>query len=50
MTDMRRRVGVLAAGAATVALVATPLTALADSHEGPMGSEACQAATLDDML
>ena len=34
MTDQRRRVGVLAAGAATVALVATPLAALADNHAG----------------
>ena len=50
MTDTRRRVGVLAAGAVTVALVATPLTALADSHEGPMVSEACQAANIDDLL
>jgi polar amino acid transport system substrate-binding protein len=49
MTDTRRRVGVLAAGAATVALVATPLAALADSHEG-MVSEACQAAALDEVL
>ena len=49
MTDTRRRVGVLAAGAATVALVATPLAALADSHEG-MVSEACQAANLDEVL
>ena len=50
MTDTRRRVGVLAAGAATVALVATPLAALADNHEGPMVSEACQAANIDDLL
>ena len=50
MTETRRRVGVLAAGAATVALVATPLAALADSHEGAMVSEACQAANLDDLL
>ncbi len=49
MTDTRRRVSVLAAGAATVALVATPLTALADSHEA-MVDEACQAANLGDML
>mgnify|MGYP001811968258 FL=1 len=50
MTDTRRRVSVLAAGAATVALVATPLTAVADSHEEAMVSEACQAATLDEIL
>ena len=50
MTDTRRRVGVLAAGAATVALVATPLAALADNHEGAMVSEACQAANIDDLL
>ena len=50
MTETRRRVGVLAAGAATVALVATPLAALADSHEGAMVSEACQAANIDDLL
>ena len=50
MTEIRRRVGVLAAGAATVALVVTPLTALADSHEGAMVGEACQAANIDDLL
>ena len=50
MTETRRRVGVLAAGAATVALVATPLAALADSHEGAVVSEACQAANIDDLL
>ena len=50
MTDTRRRVSMLAAGAATVALVATPLSALADNHEGPMVSEACQAANIDDLL
>ena len=49
MTQIRRRVGVLAAGAATVALVASPLAALADNHEA-MVSEACQAANLGDML
>ena len=50
MTETRRRVGVLAAGAATLALVATPLGAVADSHEGAMVSEACQAANIDDLL
>ena len=49
MTDPRRRVGVLAAGAATVALVATPLAALAQDDMA-MVSEACQAAALDDVL
>ena len=50
MTDLRRRVGVLAAGAATVALVATPLTALAQDDAMASVSEACQAANLDDLL
>ena len=50
MTDMRRRVGVLAAGAATVALVATPLTALAQDDAMASVSEACQAANLGDLL
>ena len=50
MTEIRRRVGVLAAGAATVALVASPLAAVADNHEGAMVSEACQAANIDDLL
>lgn len=50
MTDLRRRVGVLAAGAATVALVATPLAALAQDEAMASVSEACQAANLGDML
>ena len=50
MTEIRRRASVLAAGAATIALVASPLAALADNHEGAMVSEACQAANLDDIL
>ena len=50
MTDLRRRVGVLAAGAATVALVATPLTALAQDDATASVSEACQAANLGDLL
>ena len=49
MTSFRQRVGVFAAGTASVALAATPLTVLADSHEA-MVSEACQAANLGDML
>jgi len=50
MTDLRRRAGVLAAGAATVALVATPLTALAQDDAMASVSEACQAANLGDLL
>ena len=50
MTDTRRRVGVLAAGAATVALVATPLAAVAQDDAMAMVSETCQAAALDDVL
>ena len=50
MTDMRRRVGVLAAGAATVALVATPLTAVAQDESMAAVSEQCQAANLDGVL
>ena len=50
MTDTRRRVGMLAAGAATVALVATPLTALAQDEGMASVSEACQAANIDDLL
>ncbi len=50
MTDVRRRVGVLAAGAATLALVASPLTALAQDDAMASVSEACQAANLDGLL
>ena len=50
MTDLRRRVGVFAAGAATVALVATPLTAVAQDDTMASVSEACQAANLGDLL
>lgn len=50
MTDNRRRVSVLAAGAATVALVATPLAALAQDEATAAVSEECQAANLDPIL
>jgi polar amino acid transport system substrate-binding protein len=50
MTDLRRRVGVFAAGAATVALVATPLAALAQDEAMASVSEGCQAANLGDIL
>lgn len=50
MTDLRRRVGVLAAGAATVALVASPLAVAAQDEAMASVSEACQAANLDAML
>jgi len=50
MTDLRRRLGVLAAGAATVALVATPLAAVAQDEAMASVSEACQAANLGDVL
>lgn len=50
MTETRRRVGVLAAGAATVALVATPLAAVAQDEAMVAVSEECQAANLDGIL
>jgi polar amino acid transport system substrate-binding protein len=50
MTDLRRRLGLFAAGAATVALVATPLAALAQDEAMASVSEACQAANLDSVL
>lgn len=55
MTDHRRRVGVLAAGAVSLALLASPLAALAQERETfldrvPLVSEACQAANIDGLL
>lgn len=51
MTDQRRRVGALAAGAVSVALLANPLATLAQDEESMAGvSEACQAANLGDVL
>lgn len=51
MTDLRRRVSVLAAGAATIALLTSPLGAVAQDEAAMASvSEACQAANLDDIL
>jgi polar amino acid transport system substrate-binding protein len=51
MTDQRRRVAVFAAGAVSFALLASPITVIADEHEGmALVSEACQAASIDDLL
>jgi polar amino acid transport system substrate-binding protein len=51
MSDNRRRVSTLALGAASLALLASPLAALAQDDEmAATVSEACQAANLDDIL
>ena len=51
MSDNRRRVSVLALGAASLALIASPLATLAQDDEMmAMASEACQAANIDDLL
>jgi polar amino acid transport system substrate-binding protein len=51
MTDQRRRAGVFAAGAVSVALLANPLAALAQDDGAVVAvSEACQAANLGDVL
>ena len=51
MSDNRRRASVLALGAASLALIASPLAVLAQDDEmRATVSEACQAANLDDAL
>jgi len=51
MSDHRRRVTVLATGAVSLALLASPLATVAQDEEAMASvSEACQAANLDDML
>jgi len=51
MSDNRRRASVLALGAASLALIASPLAALAqDDESAATVSEACQAANLDGIL
>lgn len=51
MSDNRRRVSTLALGAASIALLASPLAALAQDDEmAATVSEACQAANLDGIL
>jgi polar amino acid transport system substrate-binding protein len=50
MTDTRRWVGVLAAGAVTAGLVTTPLAAVAQDEGTAMVSEECQAANIDGLL
>ena len=51
MTDLRRRVSMLAASGATIALLTNPLAA-SPAYDASMAtvSEACQAANLDDVL
>jgi len=48
MSDHRRRVGVVVAGAVSLALIASPLATFA--QEEATVSEACQAASLGDVL
>jgi polar amino acid transport system substrate-binding protein len=60
MSDQRRRTGVLAAGAVSVALLSSPAASLAQDEPSPAASgpaeapaavsEACQAANLGDIL
>ena len=51
MSDHRRRAAALATGAVSLALLASPLAAVAQDEAGTaMVSEACQAANIDDML
>lgn len=50
MSDHRRRVGVLATGAVSMALLANPLAAVAQDDTMASVSEACQAANLGDAL
>lgn len=51
MTDLRRRVSMLAAVGASLALLTNPLAALAQDEEATVSvSEACQSASLDDIL
>jgi polar amino acid transport system substrate-binding protein len=52
MSDHRRRVGVLGAGAVGLALLVSPLATVAQDAAQPMAaaSEACQAANIDDLL
>jgi len=51
MSDHRRRVSVLAAGAVSLALLASPLATVAQDEEAMASvSEACQAENLDEML
>ena len=51
MSDHRRDVSVLAVGAASLALLISPLAAVAQDDEAAASvSEACQAANLGDML
>jgi polar amino acid transport system substrate-binding protein len=51
MSDHRRRAAALATGAVSLALLASPLAAIAQDEAGTaMVSEACQAANIDDML
>lgn len=51
MTDLRRRVSMLAAAAATIALLTNPLAAVAQDEEATASvGEACQAANLGDIL
>ncbi|CAN5590183.1 ABC transporter substrate-binding protein [soil metagenome] len=53
MSQQRRRVGLAASGAVSLALLASPLAALAESHEASdmlTVSDACQAASLGEAL
>jgi polar amino acid transport system substrate-binding protein len=51
MSDHRRRASTIALGAASLALIASPLAAMAQDDEMMASvSEACQAANIDDLL
>ena len=50
MSENRRRVGLLATGAVSLALIAGPLTVAAQDGEMAMASEQCQAGAIDEYL
>lgn len=50
MSDHRRRVSVLAAGAVSLALLTNPLTSLAQDEAMASVGEACQAGNIDSVL
>jgi polar amino acid transport system substrate-binding protein len=50
MSEHRRRLGLLATGAASLALIAGPLTVVAQDGDMAMASDQCQAGAIDEYL